>query len=251
MEIDCKHFLLSLTTTFNQKKNLIQNENKTIINLEQCEQRLKSKNILSGNNSLYLIKLDIGENGMKIPKVEYEAFYQTDTEEFIQINLEECENTNIDIYYPVNLNKDVNIEQYNKSSDYYNNICSKTKSNKGTDISLNDRKNIFINNNMTLCEEDCDLVEYNYNTGKAKCSCFTKIKLPLIENIKFNKEKLFKSFIDINNIANIKFMNCINEVFTKKKFDKKLWLFYFYFFYNFSFLHFDSFLFPILFNSCW
>ena len=235
LEIDCKHFLLSLTTTFNQKKNLIQNENKTIINLEQCEQRLKSKNILPGNNSLYLIKLDLGENGMKIPKVEYEAFYQTDTEEFIQINLEECENTNINIYYPVKLNKDVNIDQYNKSSDYYNNICSKTKSNKGTDISLTDRKNIFINNNMTLCEEDCDLVEYNYNTSKAKCSCFTKVKLPLIEDIKFNKEILFKSFIDINNIANIKFMKCVNEVFKIKNLIKNYGFFIFIFFIIFHF----------------
>ena len=40
-------------------------------------------------------------------------------------------------------------------------MCSTTTSESGTDISLKDRKNEFINNNMSLCEENCDLIEYN------------------------------------------------------------------------------------------
>ena len=56
-----------------------------------------------------------------------------------------------------------NLEKYNSSSDYYTDICSTTTSESGTDITLNDRKNDFIDNNLTLCEEDCDLEDYDYN----------------------------------------------------------------------------------------
>ena len=98
--------------------------------------------------------------------------------------------------------------------DYYNNICSKAKSNSETDISLNDRKEEFINNNMTLCEEDCNLIEYNETSQKAKCSCLIKIHMPLIDNIKFDKNKLYKRFTDFNNYTNLNTIKCYKIVFT-------------------------------------
>ena len=111
-------------------------------------------------------------------------------------------------------------------------LKSKTTSESGTDISLTDRKNQFKENNMSLCEEDCDLVEYNYTTEKAKCSCLIKINLPLIDEIKFDKDKLYKSFTDINNILNIKLIKCAKDVFNKKSLSKN----YGFFIYIFIFL---------------
>ena len=227
LEIDTNYFLISLTNNFNQMKNFKENKNKTIINLQQCEERLKSVNNIPQDISLYILKLDLEEKGMKIPKVEYEVFYLNNNSKFIQLNLKECENTNIDIYLPVDLDDGTEIGQYNSSSDYYNNICSKTTSNKGTDISLTDRKNNFIENNLTLCEEDCILEEYNTTSKKAKCNCLIKIKLPLIEHIKFDKKKLYKSFTDINNIANIQFMKCAKDVFKGKNLKKNIGFFIF------------------------
>ena len=93
----------------------------------------------------------------------------------------------IDIFIPVPINDDIN--KHNPKSDYYNNICSKSKSEFNTDITLRDRKNIFIDKNLTLCEEDCTLIDYNYISKKVKCSCKVKIKFPLIKEIKFNKTK--------------------------------------------------------------
>ena len=69
---------------------------------------------------------------------------------------------------------------------------------------------------MTLCEESCDLVDYNFETEKAKCSCEVKTSVPLVEEIKIDGKKLFKKFIDINNIANIKLMKCYKTVFKGK-----------------------------------
>ena len=68
---------------------------------------------------------------------------------------------------------------------------------------------------MTLCEEDCNLVDYNYTTKKAKCSCIIKLSLSFLDNIKFDKNKLYKSFTDINNFANIQFMKCYKNVLNK------------------------------------
>ena len=117
----------------------------------------------------------------------------------------------VDISIPVNINEN-NLDKYNKSSDYYNNICSKTTSDNGIDIPLSDRKNNFVENNLTLCEEDCGLVNFNTTTKKAKCSCLVKISLPLIDEIKFDKDKLYKSFTDIKNFANINLLKCYKNV---------------------------------------
>ena len=40
-----------------------------------------------------------------------------------------------------------------------------------------------------------------------------KIKIPLLEEIKFDKNKLYKSFIDVKNFANINLMKCYKNVF--------------------------------------
>ena len=90
------------------------------------------------------------------------------------------------------------MDKYNSSSDYYNDICSKTTSESGTDISLIDRRNEFVDNNMSLCEENCELIDYDYTKEKAKCSCDVKLSIPSNYDIKFNKKDFLKSFIDIS-----------------------------------------------------
>ena len=127
------------------------------------------------------------------------------------INLESCKNTKMKISIPIAINED--LDKYNPDSSYYHDICSKTTSDSGTDITLNDRKNEFIDDNMTLCEENCELINYNSALEKVKCSCDMKINIPLISDIKFNKDKLYKSFTDIKSIINIKILKCFKKVF--------------------------------------
>ena len=128
----------------------------------------------------------------------------------------------------------------------FNNICSKTKSQSGIDISLNDRRNEFVDNNLTLCEENCKLVEYNYNKEKAKCSCDIKTSIASYEDIKFDKKAFFKSFIDINNIFNIKILKCYKIVFKIKELKKKLWIFHYLFCNTILFYYFVYFLYFII-----
>ena len=136
---------------------------------------------------------------MNIPKIEYEVYYPLLNKNLVQLNLTNCENTNIEISIPIKIND--TLDKYNTDSNYYTDICSTTTSDCGTDISLKDRKNNFVENNMTLCEEKCSIKDYDYNINKVKCSCEIKIKIPMFDEIKFDKNELYKRFTDINNIG--------------------------------------------------
>ena len=150
---------------------------------------------------------------MKIPKVEYEVYYPIYIYNLTKLNLTYCKNQKIEITIPVKIND--TLDKHNQYSDYYNNICYKSTSNFGTDITLKDRKDEFIKNNMTLCEESCKIIDYNYNTEKVKCSCYIKLSIPFIDDIKFNKDELYKCFTDIKNIINLSVMKCYKIAFTK------------------------------------
>ena len=148
---------------------------------------------------------------MKIPKIEYEIyypFYNNNTLTKLDLNL--CKETKIEVSIPVKIND--NLDKYNQKSGYYNDICYKTTSESGTDISLKDRQNEFVENNMALCEENCDLINYNSTNEKVKCSCDIKTNINLNYDFKFNKNEFFKSFTDIKSIANINLIKCYKIV---------------------------------------
>ena len=214
IEIEKGYFKYTMTSTQNQRKN--ENKKTTVINLGKCEIKLKEIYRIPENETLYITKVDIREEGMKIPKIEYEVYYyQKFNKTLSKLDLTHCQGIKIDIFIPVHLNDSLN--KYNQSSDFYNDVCSKTTSESGTDISLSDRKKNFIDNNMTLCEEDCNLDDYNHETEIAKCSCLVKINMPLLDDIKFDKDKLYKQFTDINNIMNLKFLKCYKSVLKWKE----------------------------------
>ena len=75
---------------------------------------------------------------------------------------------------------------------------------------------------MTLCEENCEFKGYDTNTKKAICSCQIKIKLPLISDISFDKEQLYKNFMNINNVLNLNIMKCYKVLLNKKGFSKNI-----------------------------
>ena len=108
------------------------------------------------DKSLYILKIDVKWEGLKIPKIAYEVYYPLFGDNLIKLNLTVCKDSKIEISIPVVLTDD--IDQINPASEYYNNKCYTYTSEDGTDISLSDRKNNFVNNNLTICEED-----FNFN----------------------------------------------------------------------------------------
>ena len=73
-----------------------------------------------------------------------------------------------------------------------------------------------------ICQEDCDLDEFNKDKQKVICSCNAKESSPSFEFMNIDKTKLFKSFIDIKNIANINLLKCYRTLFTKTGIKKNI-----------------------------
>ena len=152
-----------MTSTKIQKNN--ENKKMVTINLGKCENILKDIYNISKNDSLYMLQIISEEEKMKIPKIEYEVYYISNNNIYLKkLNLSLCKNEKIEISIPVKIND--NIDKYNPKSGYYNDICYKTTSEYGTDIILKDRRNEFVENNMILCEGNCELIDYNYTIEK-------------------------------------------------------------------------------------
>ena len=202
---------VTLTTTQNQKNNT--NNNITIIDLGECEDLLRKEYNISDDELLYMKKIDVIQEGMKIPKVEYDVYSKLNGNILVKLNLTVCQNSKISLSVPVQISE--SLDKLNSSSGYYNDICYAATSDSGTYISLKDRKKEFIEENKTVCQDDCDFSEYDYNTKKAKYSCKVKESSPIsLADMKINKTKLYENFIDIKNIANIKLMVCYKELLT-------------------------------------
>ena len=209
MVFENNEIIINITSTENQKLN--KNKNISTINLGICENKLKKEYNISNNESLLIYKIDILKKGMKIPRIEYEVYYPLHGNKLEKLNLTICKGLEIDINIPIIIN---NIDKYNLSSNYYNDVCYKSKSVSGSDITLNDRKNEYIEKYLYACEDNCKFKEFKKDTNKALCSCNVKTNLNLFLEISKNKNLLLKSFNNIKNIINLNIMKCYYTLFT-------------------------------------
>ena len=201
---------ITISTTDNQKKNKASNT--TTIDLGECETKIKEEYNISIDKPLYILKIDVKQEGYQIPKIAYEVYYPLFGDNLIKLNLTVCQDIKIDISIPIKLSG--NLDKVNPNSEYYTDICYTETSEDGTDISLSDRKQNFVSNNLSVCEEDCDFVAYNEAIGKAKCSCEVKTDSSTkISDIVVDKNKLLNSFTNFKNIANVKVLKCIKSIF--------------------------------------
>ena len=182
------------------------------IKLGECENKLKRFYNISEDDNLLIFKADIYLEGLLTPIVIYEIYHPKTKE---KLDIIHCQDIKINISLPAKINED-ELYKYDPKNNFYNDICFTHTSKNGTDITLNDRQDEFINNNLTLCENGCDYNSYNEKTQKVTCDCFIKLELPFISDIKFDKEKLKKNFLDMKSIVNIKIMKCYKVLFTKK-----------------------------------
>ena len=160
----------------------------TTINLGKCENLLKNFYNLSNNETLYMKKIEVVQDGMKIPKVEFDVYSKLSGKNLIKLNLTVCGYNKISILIPFKLTESLDI--LNSSSGYYNDICYTTTSEDGTDITLKDRKVEFVDKNKTVCQEDCVLLNYNSENMKVECSCKIKESSKSIADMNINKAKL-------------------------------------------------------------
>ena len=205
--------LNGMTTIFTTLKNLknYKNNNITSINLGECETLLIHENNITDNQTLYMTIIEVNQEGIKIPKIEYDVYGKLSGNKLEKLNLSICEERKILMSIYVEITD--NIDKHNKSSGYYNDICYTATSDYGTDISLKDRRDEYPS--KALCQDDCDLINYDYNMKKANCLCDVKQSSFSFAVININKTKLLQNFVDIKNMANINILVCYKELFCK------------------------------------
>ena len=164
-----------------------------------------------------MLKIDIDQKDKNYPIIEYEVFYPLNNGDMEILNTSFCKGLEIEISIPIMIND--KIDKYNPKSNYYNDICTKATSKYNTDITLDDRRNEFIKNNMSLCEENCEFITYDNNIKKTKCSCKVKTTLSL-DNIELDSKNLMKDIFNIKRISNIEIVKCYKIVFTRNNLKK-------------------------------
>ena len=205
--INTEKMKITLTTTQNQKDNI--NSNMTTLDLGECETSLRQSYNLSNNETIYIKMLEVSQEEMRIPKIEYDIYAKLNGENLTKLNLISCQNNKISILIPVN--KVDNLDKLNSSSGYYNDFCYTATSDSGTDITLKDRKNEYPS--VAVCQDDCTFLYYNYTTKKANCSCEAKKSSPSFADMKIDKKKLLDNLKHIRNIANINLLKCFKVLF--------------------------------------
>ena len=207
--INANRMIITLTNYENQKNNI--ETNMSTIDLGNCEKLLRNYYNLTNNQTIYIKKIDVIQERMKAKKVEYNIYSKISGKNLEKLNLSVCENTKITINIPIEIFG--NIDKLNTSSGYYNDICYVTTSDDGTDISLQDRKNEYINsNNNIICQEDCDFTAYNSELKKAKCECYTKESNLSFVDMVINKTKLFENLKNIKNLINLNILICYKKL---------------------------------------
>ena len=212
---------ITFSTTQNQKNNI--NDNSSKIDLGECENSLRLSYNLSDNQKIYLKIIEKSQEGMRIPKIEYDIYSKLSGDNLKVLNLTACQNDKI--YTSVSVKITENLDKLNSSSGYYNDVCYTVTTESGTDISVKDRKNEYTN--VAVCQDDCDFIDYNYSTEKAICSCKIKESSSSFADININKQKLLDNLKNIKNIANFNLLICINVLFSKLGISKNIGFFIF------------------------
>ena len=211
-------------------------DNKCLILIILLESHLTNSSINDLNYYLYSFdeKKDTGSLRNQI-KIDQQIAYLTNN------------NTQLEILYPLynyyDQNSDINernskilvdniktmnykypnIELYNLSDPFYNDICNLFTTDVNTDMTLNDRRNEYYIN-ISLCENDCFLIKVlnkELKYPKSLCSCNIKE-----EYISSNQSGV-RDYIPQKSSHNIKSFLCIKETFNKNSISSNVifWIF--------------------------
>ena len=225
--IKTKNILYQVSTIKEQKNNEFSYISS--IELDECEERIRTEYHLKENDDLIILKTDISDE--KDPSkiiVQYEI-YDPYTLEMIPLDI--CDDTTVNINIPVELDdvtkslyKSMNNSGYNLfdlNDSFYHDVCTTYTTADGTDLVLVDRMKIYQDKaqNVYLCQEGCEFVQYNETTKKSKCNCNIKNKLSTMDitDIKFDKTLIVDDFL-LKALANSNFrvLQCYKLIFSLK-----------------------------------
>ena len=207
--------ICQITTTEIQKSKKNKNNNESTIDLGECEKTLRQIYNLNDSIPLIILKVDYFKQDLLIPIIGYEVFHPENKSKLNLNYFKENNINNINISIPVNIDED-KFFKYDPNSDYYTDQCNPYTTDNGTDIIINDRQNEYNDNNMALCENTCELSEYEYDTKKVICECIIKVKQIEVSEVENQTDLLYHNFTSIDESSNMATMKCVNTLFTKE-----------------------------------
>ena len=150
----------------------------------------------------------------------YEPFNKT------KLDLSICQNVSIDIYIPIELSektqrlydslKQSGYDLFNINDPFYLQICTPYKTENGTDVLLEDRKNNYYYSsiNETTCQANCHNSKYDPDSNYLKCECgISDEEMNMTDYKKFVPKKFYNTFYDILKYSNYKVLWCYKLVF--------------------------------------
>ena len=207
-------------SSYDDQKENNDDLNISIVDLGECENKLREKYLISEEYDLLFFKIDIQNPNKTLTYVQYEVYHP---ETFEQLNLDVCQDIIINISVPANLNSDtillyqsLNDNGYNLfdlNDGFYKDICTPYTSINNTDVLLQDRKTDIYDNygNLTICQENCHLESYHNHSKMVSCSCeiqSNKTNMDLYIEPNFSIKGISGFLLDYLNNSNFRVMKC-------------------------------------------
>ena len=206
--------LTSLNYQINNNLNL------SIVDLGECENKIKDENNIPEELDLIIYKIDIQNPDKSLTYVQYEIY---DPITFNQLSLDVCQNSLINITVPAELGAETiqfyqslesqGYNMFDSNNEFYNDICTPYTTINNTDILLIDRKTDIYSkySNITICQDKCSLESYNSNSNTVSCYCKAQSNNTDINlNIqpKFSIQNIGDVFINYLNNSNFRVLKC-------------------------------------------
>ena len=200
--------IIQITNSEIQKNNT--NKNVSSIDLGTCEDDLRGIYKINKTYPLLIYKIDYYPKDSLIPIIGYEVYNPIDLS---ILNLSFCSNSTIKMNLPAVIDEN-NLYKYDPNSDYYTNSCYSYTTEDGTDITLKNRQEEYLENHMSLCENKCKYITYDLNNKQSLCSCQVKNEMETISEIMNNPNKLENEFSSTSSSSSMLSMECTYMLFS-------------------------------------
>ena len=166
----------------NSEKETQLNTKYSLIDLGDCEDKIKEYYNLDENTELYILGIDSPNKDTSASTSVYNYGVYLENGTLLDHTIA-CKDTKISISSAIANTDLVKLEQasyfddlgydiYNETSEFYTDYCA-SASIDGNDITLSDRKKDFYPSNVSLCNDSCHYSNVDLETKRFTCECDT------------------------------------------------------------------------------
>ena len=230
--------VFQITNTKNElelllNNNISDNYSLSIIDLSECEKKLKEEYHIAEEDSLIFIKQEKLTDKETEKNIQYECYEPYNK---TKLNLSICSGININLYVPLSLSeetknmaeqiKELGYNMFDINDKFYQDICSPYKSSVDSDVLLTDRIDYIYNNEDSQCQGNCEFTNYALNSRYINCTCPSELDTSNEEEKekidKFEAKSVYEMFYNVLKYSNYEVFKCYKLVFSKKVLTKNL-----------------------------